>query len=156
MNLPPYSERSRTVTTRLDRPVNLQIVVPCFDEEAMLPEAARQLDGLLARLVDSGAISADSRVNFVDDDSRDNTWTLIEAAAASRSRVAGIRLSRNRGHQNAVLAGLLSVGGDAVVSIDADLQDDPAAIGRMVREYQAGCDVVYGVRADRSSDTPFE
>ncbi|HMD74832.1 MAG TPA: glycosyltransferase family 2 protein, partial [Steroidobacteraceae bacterium] len=144
------------MTTPRDRFVNLQIVVPCFDEEAMLPEAARQLDALLARMVDSGAISAESRVNFVDDGSRDNTWTLIEREAASRSRVAGIRLSRNRGHQNAVLAGLLSVGGDAVVSIDADLQDDVDAIERMVAEFRDGCDVVYGVRTDRSSDSRFK
>jgi polyisoprenyl-phosphate glycosyltransferase len=144
------------VTTRRDHPVNLQIVVPCFDEEAMLPEAARQLDGLLARMVDSGAIASNSRVNFVDDGSRDATWALIEHEAASRSRVAGIRLSRNRGHQNAVLAGLLSVGGDAVVSIDADLQDDIDAIERMVAEFRDGCDVVYGVRTDRSSDSRFK
>ena len=144
------------MTTPRDRSVNLQIVVPCFDEEAMLPEAARQLDALLARMVDSGAISAESRVNFVDDGSRDNTWALIEREAASRSRVAGIRLSRNRGHQNAVLAGLMSVGGDAVVSIDADLQDDVDAIERMVAEFRDGCDVVYGVRTDRSSDSRFK
>lgn len=139
-----------------DRPVNLQIVVPCFDEEAVLPEAARQLDLLLGRLVDAGAVSPDSRVTFVDDGSRDRTWELIERESEARPRVAGIRLSRNRGHQNAVLAGLLSVGGDAVVSIDADLQDDIEAIGRMVAEYRGGCDVVYGVRTDRSSDTRFK
>ncbi len=144
------------MTTPRDLPVNLQIVVPCFDEEAMLPEAARQLDALLARMVDSGAISAQSRVIFVDDGSRDNTWALIEREAASRSRVAGIRLSRNRGHQNAVLAGLMSVGGDAIVSIDADLQDDIDAIERMVAEFRDGCDVVYGVRTDRSSDSRFK
>src|SRR5271165_774374 len=139
-----------------DRPANLQIVVPCFDEEAVLPEAARQFDALLARLVDAGAVSTDSRVTFVDDGSRDRTWELIEREAAARSRVAGIRLSRNRGHQNAVLAGLMSVGGDAVVSIDADLQDDVDAIERMVAEFRDGCDVVYGVRTDRSSDTRFK
>lgn len=139
-----------------DTPVNLQIVAPCYDEEAVLPEAARQFDALLARLIASGKISADSRVNFIDDGSRDNTWALIEREAATRSRVAGIRLSRNRGHQNAVLAGLLTVGGDAVVSIDVDLQDDIDAIERMVAEFRDGCDVVYGVRTDRSSDTRFK
>lgn len=136
--------------------MKLQIVVPCYNEEAVLPEAARQFDALLGRLVAQGRISGDSRVTFVDDGSRDRTWALIEQEAQARQRVAGIRLSRNCGHQNAVLAGLMSVDGDAVVTIDADLQDDIEAIGRMVDECQAGCDIVYGVRADRSSDTLFK
>ena len=136
--------------------MKLQIVVPCYNEETVLPEAARQFDALLGRLVEAGAISADSRVTFVDDGSRDRTWALIEQEAQARARVAGIRLSRNRGHQNAVLAGMMSVDGDAVITIDADLQDDIEAIGRMVEEYRAGCDIVYGVRADRSTDTLFK
>lgn len=137
-------------------PVNLQLVIPCFNEEAMVPEAARQFDALLARLMESGKITAGSRANFIDDGSRDDTWKLIEHEAAARDRVAGIRLSRNRGHQNAVLAGLMLVGGDAVVSIDADLQDDIDAIERMVDEFRDGSDIVYGVRSDRSSDTRFK
>jgi len=136
--------------------MKLQIVVPCYNEETVLPEAARQFDALLGRLIEAGRISADSRVTFVDDGSRDSTWALIEREAQGSSRVAGIRLSRNRGHQNAVLAGMLSVDGDAVVTIDADLQDDVEAIGAMVEEYLGGCDIVYGVRADRSTDTLFK
>lgn len=136
--------------------MRLQIVVPCYNEEEVLPEAARQFDALLGRLVGSGAIGADSGVTFVDDGSRDRTWELIEHEAAARGRVSGIKLSRNRGHQNAVLAGMLSVDADAVVTIDADLQDDLEAIGRMVEEWRGGCDIVYGVRADRSSDTLFK
>jgi glycosyltransferase involved in cell wall biosynthesis len=137
-------------------PVNLQIVVPCFNEEAVLPDTIPQLDALLGQLVAAGKIVSTSRVTYVDDGSRDATWALIERESRAKNRVAGIRLSRNQGHQSALLAGLLSVAGDAVVSIDADLQDDPAAVERMVDEYQAGCDIVYGVRADRSSDTLFK
>jgi polyisoprenyl-phosphate glycosyltransferase len=136
--------------------MKLQIVVPCYNEEAVLPEAARQFDALLGRMIESGLIAADSGVTFVDDGSRDRTWALIEQEAANRGRVGGIKLSRNRGHQNAVLAGLLSVDGDAVVTVDADLQDDIEAIVRMVEECRNGCDIVYGVRADRSSDTLFK
>lgn len=136
--------------------MKLQIVVPCYNEEPVLPETARQLDALLDRLIVGGKVSGDSRITFVDDGSRDRTWALIEQEAQARSRVAGLRLSRNRGHQNAVLAGMLSVDGDAVVTIDADLQDDIEAIGRMVDEYRGGCDIVFGVRADRSSDTLFK
>lgn len=136
--------------------MKLQIVVPCYNEETVLPEAARQFDALLGRLIETGRISADSRVTFVDDGSRDRTWALIEREAAARGRVAGIRLSRNRGHQNAVLAGMMSVEGDAIVTIDADLQDDIEAIGAMVEEHRGGCDIVYGVRANRSTDTLFK
>ena len=104
--------------------MNLQIVIPCYNEERVLPDAARQLDAVISRLIESGKISNDSRINFVDDGSRDRTWALIEQEAKTRNRVAGIRLSRNRGHQNALLAGMMSVNGDAVITIDADLQDD--------------------------------
>ena len=136
--------------------MKLQIVVPCYNEEMVLPEAARQFDALLGRLIEAGRISGDSRITFVDDGSRDRTWALIELEARARGRVAGIRLSRNRGHQNAVLAGMMSVDGDAVITIDADLQDDIEAIGTMVEEHLGGCDIVYGVRADRSTDTLFK
>jgi glycosyltransferase involved in cell wall biosynthesis len=136
--------------------MKLQIVVPCYNEEKVLPESFRQFNALLGRLIAAGKISGDSRVTFVDDGSRDRTWALIEAESRVRERVAGIKLSRNRGHQNAVLAGMLSVDGDAVVTIDADLQDDLMAIERMVDEYRGGCDIVYGVRADRSTDTLFK
>jgi glycosyltransferase involved in cell wall biosynthesis len=136
--------------------MNLQIVVPCYNEEKVLPEAASQFDALLTRLIESGKLSTDSRITFVDDGSRDETWALIEQEATARDRVAGIKLSRNRGHQNALLAGMLTVHGDAVITIDADLQDDINAIERMVDEYLEGCDIVYGIRADRSTDSIFK
>src|SRR6516164_7078821 len=136
--------------------MNLQIVIPCYNEELVLPHAARQFDAVLSNLIKSGKISNDSRITFVDDGSRDRTWALIEQEATTRNRVAGIKLSRNRGHQNALLAGMMTVNGDAVITIDADLQDDINATERMVNEYLQGCDIVYGVRADRLSDSRFK
>lgn len=136
--------------------MNLQIVVPCYNEELVLHETSRQLDAMLGRLIESGIISDDSRVTFVDDGSRDRTWALIEQEARTRSRVAGIKLSRNRGHQNALLAGMMSVQGDAIITIDADLQDDIHAIEQMVIKYLEGYDIVYGVRIDRSTDSRFK
>lgn len=136
--------------------MKLNIVVPCYNEQAVLREAATQFDALLARLIQAGKISSDSKITFVDDGSHDETWLLIESESDSKSRVAGIKLSRNQGHQNAVLAGMLLADGDAIVTIDADLQDDLGAIERMVDEHLRGCDIVYGVRVDRSTDTPFK
>jgi polyisoprenyl-phosphate glycosyltransferase len=136
--------------------MNLQIVVPCYNEQEVLPEAADQLDALLSRLVESEKISNDSRITFIDDGSRDGTWALIEREATARPQIAGIKLSRNRGHQNALLAGMMTVDGDAVITIDADLQDDINAIERMVDKYLEGYDIVYGVRADRSKDSKFK
>ena len=136
--------------------MKLQIVVPCYNESAVLPESARQFDALLDRLVAAGKVAADSQVTFVDDGSSDNTWDLITYESSTRSRVGGIKLSRNHGHQGAVLAGMMTVDGDAIVTIDADLQDDINAIEQMVDEHRAGCDVVYGVRADRSTDSAFK
>lgn len=133
--------------------MKLQVVVPCYNEEAVLPETARQLDELLGRLIAGGKIGADSGITFVDDGSRDRTWAVIEHEAGRRARVAGLKLSRNRGHQNALWAGMMSVDGDALVTIDADLQDDIGAIESMVDEHRAGCDIVYGVRVDRSADS---
>src|SRR5690606_37572043 len=104
----------------------------------------------------AGKIAPESRVYFVDDGSRDATWRLIAEAAAADPRVRGVKLSRNCGHQNALLAGLSQAEGDAVVSIDADLQDDVEAIERMVDAYMTGCDVVYGVRRQRDRDTAFK
>lgn len=136
--------------------MNLQIVAPCFNEQEVLAETAAQLDAELARLMALCKVSPDSRIVFVDDGSHDGTWARIEREATARPLVTGIKLSRNYGHQNAVLAGLMLVGGDAVITIDADLQDDVAAIERMVDECAAGCDVVYGVRASRDKDSLFK
>jgi glycosyltransferase involved in cell wall biosynthesis len=114
------------------------------------------LTELLARLERASLVSSDSTVYLVDDGSRDQTWRLIEGLAAADSRVVGVKLSRNSGHQKAVLAGLLTAKGDAVVSIDADLQDDVDVIEEMVRRFHEGNEIVYGVRKSRSSDTVFK
>ncbi len=136
--------------------VRLAIVVPCYNEEEVLPETNRRLLALLTGLFESELVSADSCVHYVDDGSRDGTWALIESLAAADSRIHGIKLSRNRGHQNALLSGLLSVEGDAIVSIDADLQDDVSVVEAMVREFVGGAEVVYGVRDSRRTDTGFK
>ena len=136
--------------------MRLSIVVPCYNEHEVLPETNRRLLALLDTMQSQALVSADSGIYYVDDGSRDGTWELIESLAAADPRVHGLKLSRNRGHQMALLAGLLTVEGDAMVSIDADLQDDVAVIENMVREYLAGAEVVYGVRDSRASDSVFK
>ena len=106
----------------------IAIVVPCYNEEAALPESAGRLIGLLGELVAAGRAAPESSIHFVDDGSSDPTWSLIEKLAARHPQCHGIKLSRNHGHQHALLAGLLTAPGDALISIDADLQDDPAAL----------------------------
>lgn len=130
----------------------LAIVVPCFDEEQALPQTGPEIAAFVARLRDSGKIGATSRVWFVDDGSDDRTWAIIGGFVADGLPAAGVKLSRNRGHQNALLAGLLVAEGDAIVTIDADLQDDLAAVEQMVDHFRDGVDVVYGVRNVRASD----
>ena len=139
-------------------PYTFYFVVPCYNEEAVLPVTAPQFIEKLEALYAAGRITADSRVLFVDDGSRDTTWDVITALSAAHSWVEGVRLSRNRGHQNALLAGLMTAKewADVTVSIDCDGQDDIHAVDNMLDEYESGCDVVYGVRADRSSDTAFK
>lgn len=149
------AKQTASQTERRDAP-RLTIVVPCYNEESVLPETIEQLCLLLQRLIDHGNIKADSSAVFVDDGSRDKTWEIIEAQAIRNQLVHGLKLSRNRGHQHALLAGLHEVEGDAVVSIDADLQDDIQVITDMVKEYEAGNDVVYGVRNQRKSDSWFK
>jgi len=136
--------------------MRLSIVVPCYNEHEVLPETNRRLLALLDTMQSQALVSADSGIYYVDDGSRDGTWELIESLAAADPRVHGLKLSRNRGHQMALLAGLLTVEGDALISIDADLQDDVAVIENMVREYLAGAEVVYGVRDSRASDSVFK
>lgn len=134
----------------------LAVVVPCYDEEEALPHTAQRLTGLLERLRKAGRIAADSRIVFIDDGSRDRTWQLIERLSRDDGRIGGIKLSRNRGHQNALLAGLFTADGDVLVSVDADLQDDIEIIEEMLQQHALGMHVVYGVRNDRSSDGFFK
>lgn len=136
--------------------IRIGIVVPCFNEEQVLPETVRRLRAVITRLAACGKAAESSRIYLVDDGSTDRTWSVIESLAQGEPRVAGIKLSRNQGHQKALLAGLLSAEGDAIVSIDADLQDDVDAIEQMLDAFIAGHDVVYGVRDDRGSDTLFK
>lgn len=130
---------------------SLAIVVPCFNEEQVLPETARRLDAVLSELIQMGAIAV-GNVYFIDDGSNDRTWGLIEEFADTNSHMHGIKLSRNYGHQRALLAGLLNVQGDAVISLDADLQDDLGAIPEMLAVHAAGAEIVYGVRRHRRAD----
>ncbi|MCP8686836.1 glycosyltransferase family 2 protein [Marinobacterium sedimentorum] len=134
----------------------LNIVVPCYNEEEVLPETVKQLGGLLTDLIDKGKVGPQSKLLMVDDGSRDATWEQIAGFAEQYEWVGGIKLSRNRGHQNALLAGLQIADGDAVVSIDADLQDDIRVIETMVDRYHQGYEVIYGVRDDRSTDSFFK
>lgn len=136
--------------------MKLGIVIPCYNEEEVLPETSRRLLSLVDRLVSVGKIDADSKIFFVDDGSTDRTWALIDELAATSRRIAGIKLSRNRGHQNALIAGLFTAQGDALVSIDADLQDDIDAIEEMVDRLRSGAEIVYGVRKRRETDTAFK
>lgn len=136
--------------------VTLNLVVPCFNEEDVLPETGSRLLAMLDTLVGQSVVGPESGVTFVDDGSYDGTWSVVEALHAKDSRVRGIKLSRNRGHQNALLAGLLTAPGDVLVSLDADLQDDLDAIPRMLEKHRDGAEVVFGVRARRDEDTLFK
>nr|WP_294551571.1 glycosyltransferase family 2 protein [uncultured Rhodopila sp.] len=135
----------------------INLVVPCYNEEAVLPETARQLAAAIDGMAERGIVSDRSGIYFVDDGSRDRTWDLIAALQAARpARFHGIKLSRNCGHQAALLAGLRHAPGDALISIDADLQDDVGVIPSMVEEFRLGHDIVYGVRQGRRSDSAFK
>lgn len=135
---------------------NVAIVIPCYNEEAVLPVTVPKMVSIIEDLVARGRVAVESSVTLVDDGSRDKTWQLIEAAVARYECVHGIKLSRNRGHQNALMAGLLTVDGDAVVSVDADLQDDLDAIEKMIEKFSDGTEIVYGVRSRRANDTFFK
>ena len=136
----------------------LYIAVPCYNEEAVLPDSAAKLRDKLRSMMADGLISDDSRIVFIDDGSADATWRLITELHESDSIYSGIKLSRNRGHQNALMCGLMTLRdeADAVISIDADLQDDIEVFDEMVRKFENGCDVVYGVRSKRETDTFFK
>lgn len=136
----------------------LYIVIPCYNEQEVLPITAPMFLDKLKGLAAAGKISEDSRVLFVNDGSRDRTWEIIEELAAQDERFIGISQSRNRGHQNAVLAGLMEAKDvcDITISIDCDGQDDINAMDEMVDAYLEGCEVVYGVRSSRETDTFFK
>ena len=136
----------------------LYIVVPCYNEQEALPAAAAALREKLSVMIAGGAVGGESRIVFVDDGSSDRTWSLIEGLHRADPLFRGIRLSRNAGQQNALAAGLVTLceEADAFITIDADLQDDVAAIDEMLRLYEDGCDVVYGVRSKRETDTFFK
>lgn len=136
----------------------LYIVVPCYNEEPVIRETAKRLASKLNDLIKAKQVDAKSRVIFVDDGSTDTTWHIIEKLCESKSIFGGIKLSRNRGHQNALIAGLMSVRSEAdvVISMDADLQDDIDAIDKMLEEYRAGAEIVYGVRSSRKTDSFFK
>ncbi|WP_294532773.1 glycosyltransferase family 2 protein [uncultured Pseudoflavonifractor sp.] len=136
----------------------LYIVVPCYNEEEVLPETARRLKAKVEELKGTGKIGPDSRILFVNDGSRDRTWEIISALHRSDPVFSGVNLSRNRGHQNALLAGLMTAKDRCgmAISMDADLQDDIGAVDAMVDKFHAGCDIVYGVRSSRKKDTFFK
>lgn len=136
----------------------LYLVIPCYNEQEVLPETVKRLSEKLSALVSSGTVSQESRVMLVDDGSRDSTWELIAKICAENHYFQGLKLSRNRGHQNALLAGLMTAKkyADAVISLDADLQDDIGAIDEMLEKFGRGCDIVYGVRSKRKKDTFFK
>jgi glycosyltransferase involved in cell wall biosynthesis len=134
----------------------LGLVLPCYNEEAVLPETTSRLLTLLAAMKANGSVADDSAIFYVDDGSRDRTWSLIDEYAAREPSVCGIKLSRNRGHQNALLCGLMTAPGDILISLDADLQDDLEAIPRMVAAYAAGNEIVFAVRSKREKDSFFK
>jgi len=136
----------------------LSIVVPCLNESESFPHTVATLRRELDRMIEAGLVTASSYLFFVDDGSTDDTWAQVERAHRADPQVKGLRLSRNFGHQNALMAGLMAVRErcDASVSIDADLQQDPAAIARFVERYRDGADIVLGVRTDRRSDGFFK
>lgn len=139
-------------------PARLYIVVPCYNEEPVLEDTAQKLGALMDDMQNSGLISPDSRVLWVDDGSRDRTWEIIARLTDEDGRFEGLKLSHNAGHQNALWAGMTACAdeADAVVTIDADLQDDIQAIREFLREFYGGSDIVYGVRSARRTDTPFK
>lgn len=136
----------------------LYMVIPCYNEEEVLPETTKRLEKKLGDLIKKKVISEKSKVMYVNDGSKDKTWELIKNINKDNPMFTGICLSRNRGHQNALVAGLLTAKeyADVVISMDADLQDDINAIDEMLEKYYDGCDIVYGVRSARKTDTFFK
>lgn len=136
----------------------LYLVIPCYNEEAVLHETAKQLLEKMNSMFERGMISRESKIMFVNDGSKDKTWEIIRELHESNPIYSGVKLSRNKGHQNALLAGLMTAKekADMAISLDADLQDDVDVIDKMVEKYYEGNDVVYGVRSARDTDTFFK
>lgn len=142
----------------MDYQKTLFIVIPCYNEEAVLRETEKRLSQKLKDMIEKHLVSDKSRMVFVDDGSKDSTWSIIKDMYDNNPYVLGIKSSRNRGHQNTLLEGLMTVKNDCdmVVSMDADLQDDIEVLDLFVEKYYAGCDIVYGVRSARKKDTWFK
>lgn len=136
----------------------LYIVVPCYNEEEVLPETSKRLKIKMEKLIENGKIDKKSRIMLVNDGSKDKTWSIIEKLHDDCPLFSGVNLTRNRGHQNALLAGLMTakLRADVTISMDADLQDDIDAVDEMLEKYYSGCDIVYGVRSKRKKDTFFK
>lgn len=136
----------------------LYIVIPCYNEEEMLPITKEKLEEKMNLLIKKKVIDKNSRVLLVDDGSKDKTWSLIEKINTSNKMFAGLKLAHNKGHQNALLAGLMTAKeyADMVISMDADLQDDIDVIDKFIEEYESGSEIVYGVRSSRETDTKFK
>ena len=136
----------------------LYIIVPCYNEEEVLPETAKRLEAKLLQLIEAKLAKKNSRVLFIDDGSRDKTWDIIEDLHTKSKYISGVKLSRNKGHQNALLAGLLTAmeKADVTISIDADLQDDIECMDNFMQQYYEGNDIVYGVRSNRKKDSAFK
>ena len=136
----------------------LYLVIPCYNEQEVLPETTRRLAEKLTQLMKAKIISKESRILYVDDGSTDTTWQMIEENPQKSPLVCGVKLAHNRGHQNALLAGLMVAKDrcDCAVSMDADLQDDINVLDGFLEKFAQGCDVVYGVREDRQTDTAFK
>lgn len=137
---------------------NIWLVIPCYNEQEVILETSKQLKEIIRSLIEREKIGTYSRIAFVDDGSKDNTWDLIEKLFNEDELFVGIKLSRNKGHQNALLAGLMTARkyADAVISLDADLQDDVSVIEKFIDEFNNGADIVYGVRSARDTDTLFK
>ncbi|MBW7984552.1 glycosyltransferase family 2 protein [Enterobacillus tribolii] len=159
MNLEPAAYQENKAYSRSlngKKIPSLSIVVPCYNESEAFDACVKELDSVIQALISDNCIRPESVIIFVDDGSKDNTWALIKQASIQNSRIHGVKLSRNRGHQLALMAGLSTVTTDICISIDADLQDDTSCIREMVEKYMQGNEIVYGVRNDRSSDSFFK
>ena len=136
----------------------LYVAIPCYNEEEVLPETSKRIKEKIKGLIDNKVINKKSRVLFIDDGSKDNTWNMIKELCESDEIFSGIKLAHNRGHQNALIAGLMTAKehADMVISMDADLQDDINVVDKFIEEYYNGSDIVYGVRSSRKTDTAFK